>query len=92
MKNLLRLVLLSALLVLAACSGGCVSDHFVGKDGTRFDRTAVGNKTAIQSAEFDPNTGRFKIKGYTNDQTDALTAVTTAFVDALLKALAAPKP
>lgn len=88
----MKLTKILLLIALTASLSGCVSDHYRGQNGVSFDRVAIGNKTGIASASFNPTTGEFKVKGYSNDQTDALAAVTTAFVDALLKALAAPKP
>ncbi len=76
MKTRLNMILAVALLALT----GCVSTHFETKDGVKFDRTAFMNKTGIGSVEFEPATGKVKMKGYANDQTEMVAAVTEAAV------------
>ncbi len=81
-----KLLLFVAVLVAALCSG-CVSTEYHGKDGVSFKRVAFGNRQSIGKVEFDPSTGKVKIEGYSNEQTELAAAVAQAVASALT-----PKP
>lgn len=78
--------------VLALLNTGCISTTFTSPDGMSFKRVAVGNKTTFGNLLLETTTNgvrRIQLKGYSNDQVEALSAVTEAAVRA---AVSSAKP
>jgi hypothetical protein len=70
------------------CHTGCTSLTYTSPQGERFSRSSLGATTAISSlvVEADTNGVRHvELRGYTNDSTQALGAVTEAAVRAALQ-------
>ncbi len=80
-KTSLILAAFGAALLLA--STGCVSTEYAGPNGVHFKRTAFMNKQSIGKVEFDPVTGKLKMEGYSNEQTEVAAAVAQAVASAL---------
>jgi hypothetical protein len=77
----------NAVLLLAAA--GCQSLSYTGPNGEHFSRTSFGSNTALQSLAVEAGTNgvrRVELHGYTNDSTQALSAVTEAVVRAAMQA------
>ena len=67
---------------------GCQSLTYTGPSGERFTRRSFGAKTAISSLTVEATTNglrRVELRGYTNDSTQALGAVTEAAVRAAIQ-------
>ena len=87
-----RFNLLTVLTLLTLAASGCQSLTYTGPTGEHFTRRSFGSKTAISSLTVETGTNgvrKIDLRGYTNDQTQALGAVTEAAVRA---ALQTPKP
>lgn len=83
--QILRLVALAAAGLLPA---GCTVMQYRGAGGERFARVSLGAKTALNSLSVEASTNglrRLEIRGYQNDSTQALQAVTEAAVRTALE-------
>ena len=80
------IILLAALAALAAFSG-CTTTH-VEKGDLKVSRKSFLNRQSIQELVVDPATGRFVMKGYTNEQTEIAAAVAGSVAAALAPATA----
>jgi hypothetical protein len=86
--------LLAGLCLLALVTSGCQVLTYRGPNGERFSRGSLGATTAISSLTVEADTNglrRVDLRGYTNDSTQALGAVTEAAVRAALQS-AKPAP
>lgn len=65
---------------------GCVSTVVTLPDGSRFERTAFASKTQVGDVEVMVGTNAMlKLKGYSNDQTQAIEAAVRGAVEAAMK-------
>ena len=72
--------------IFVACSG-CVFDRYKqSRETVNLTRLALGNKTGLSSLTITNSNGSVSLKGYRNDQVEALGAVTEAAVSAAIKA------
>ncbi len=69
--------------LLTVLLSGCVSTKYRGQNGVSFKRVSFGNRQSIGKVEFDPSTGKVKIEGYSNEQTELAAAVAQAVASAL---------
>ena len=79
-------------LILALCACGCQVLTYTAPTGERFTRSSLGANTAIQSLAVEAGTNgvrRVELRGYQNDTSQSLGAVTEAAVRA---AIGAAKP
>ena len=77
------------LLALVASAAGCTSLTYTGPSGEHFSRRALGSKTAISALTVETATNgvrRVELRGYMNDSTQALGAITEAAVRAGIQA------
>ena len=82
----LTLVTTVTLLMFLAC--GCQLLTYAGPNGERFSRSSLGATTSISSLTVESDTNglrRVELRGYTNDSTQALGAVTEAAVRAAVQ-------
>lgn len=77
-----RLPIILAALVAAILFGGCTTTH-VEKGDLKVSRKSFLNRQSIQELEVDPVTGRFVMKGYSNEQTEIAAAVAGSVAKAL---------
>ena len=76
------------LLLLAVLAAGCTALTYTGPNGEHFTRRSFGAKTAISSLAVESDTNgvrRVELRGYTNDSTQAIGAVTEAAVRAAIQ-------
>jgi len=81
--TVLTLLTLPTLMTMTGCSVLTYSSP----TGERFTRSSLGTSAAIQSLAVDADTNGIRhveLKGYTNNQSDALSAVTQAAIKAAL--------
>jgi hypothetical protein len=67
----------------------CQSVRYSSPSGERFTRTSIGTRTAISSLSVETGTNgirRVELQGYTNDQTQAIGAITEAAIRAAITA------
>ena len=79
---------LTFLTLLTFAASGCQSLTYTGPSGEHFTRRSLGSKTAISSLTVEAATNgvrKVELRGYTNDQTQALGTVTEAAVRAALQ-------
>ena len=79
---------LTFLTLLSACLTGCQVLTYSGPNGEHFSRTSFGSTTSISSLSVEAQTNgvrRVELRGYTNDSTSALGAVTEAAVRAAIQ-------
>ena len=75
-------------LALAFLTAGCQVLSYTAPSGERFSRSSLGANTSIQSLAFESGTNgvrRLELRGYNNDNSQALGAVTEAAVRAALQ-------
>lgn len=77
-----KLPILLAVLVAALLFAGCTTTH-VEKGDLKVSRKSFLNRQTIQELEVDPATGRFVMKGYSNEQTEIAAAVAGEVAKAL---------
>ena len=85
--HLTNLTHLTALAVLPLLAAGCTVLTYTSPSGERFARGSLGANTAISSLTFEADTNgvrRVDLRGYQNDSSQALGAVTEAAVRAAL--------
>ena len=89
MKKLTSHLTLATLITLvAALACGCQVLTYDGPDGERFWRSSLGANTSISSLSVESGTNGFRrveLRGYRNDSTQALGAVTEAAVRAAIQ-------
>lgn len=73
-KAVITLTAIAALVL----STGCVVTEYTGGPTPHFKRTAFGNRQSIGKVEFDPVTGKLKMEGYSNEQTELAAAIAQA--------------
>ena len=76
------------LVTLLTLTAGCQSLTYTGPSGEHFTRRSFASQTAISSLTVEAATNgvrRVELRGYTNDQTQALGAVTEAAVRAAIQ-------
>jgi hypothetical protein len=76
-------------LLLLSLPAGCTSLQYTSPSGERFSRRSLGSKTAISALTVETSTNgvrRVELRGYTNDSSQALGAVTEAAVRAGIEA------
>jgi len=86
--NLRRRGLGAALAALTLFASGCQVLTYTGPSGEHFSRTSVGSSTSIAALTVESDTNglrRVELRGYTNDNSQALGAVTEAAVRAALR-------
>ena len=83
-----RFNILTVLTLLTLVVSGCQSLTYTGPSGEHFTRRSFASQTAISSLTVEAATNglrRVELRGYTNDQTQALGAVTEAAVRAAIQ-------
>jgi len=82
---------ISALIALAAMvCAGCQSTSYTSPNGEKFSRIAFGTKTSIAGLTVESGTNgvrRLTLRGYRNDQVEALGVVTDAAVRAAMSSV-----
>ena len=93
-RHLVTLVThLTLLASLPLFAGGCTLLTYTSPSGERFTRGSFGANTSISSLTFEAGTNgvrRVNLRGYQNDSTQALSAVTEAAVKAALAGAVVP--
>ena len=88
LAHLTRLTSLTLLALLAAFAVGCTVLSYRSPQGERFSRVAFGSTTSLSSLVVEADTNgvrRVELRGYANDNTQALGVVTEAAVRAALQ-------
>jgi hypothetical protein len=92
-KIVTRLTHVTFLAVLPLLVGGCTLLTYTSPSGERFTRGSLGANTSLSSLTFEAGTNgvrRVDLRGYQNDSTQALGAVTEAAVRAAMAGAAVP--
>jgi hypothetical protein len=77
----------SAICILPLLTAGCTLMSYTSPTGEHFSRTSLGANTSLHSLAFDASTNglrRVEVRGYANDNTEALGSITEAAVRAAI--------
>ena len=87
-KRSADLTLLTLLTLVTAAACGCQVLTYTGPNGEHFSRSSLGSTTSIASLSIEAGTNglrRVEMRGYQNDSTQALAAVTEGAVRAAIQ-------
>ena len=87
-RSVLTLLTLSTVLTASLFATGCQVLTYTSSTGERFTRSSLGANTSIQSLAIEAGTNglrRVKLRGYENDTSQAMGAVTEAAVRAAIQ-------
>jgi hypothetical protein len=82
-----RAIVQSAICILPLLTAGCTLMSYTSPTGEHFSRTSLGANTSLHSLAFDASTNglrRVEVRGYANDNTEALGSITEAAVRAAI--------